>query len=126
MLGEGVLVVPVPVHWRRLVSRRYNQAAVLANALGRAAGVEVCPDLLQRIRPTAPQDGMTVAQRIDNVAGAIRLNPRQAARAPGRTVLLVDDVMTSGATLAACARVLLAAGVGEVRVLVLARVVRDA
>ena len=126
MLGEGVLVVPVPVHWRRLVSRRYNQAAVLANALGRAAGVEVCPDLLQRIRPTPPQDGMTVAQRIDNVAGAIRLNPRQAARAPGRTVLLVDDVMTSGATLAACARVLLAAGASEVRVLVLARVVRDA
>ena len=99
---------------------------MLANARGRAAGVEVCPDLLQRIRPTAPQDGMTVAQRIDNVAGAIRLNPRQAARAPGRTVLLVDDVMTSGATLAACARVLLAAGAGEVRVLVLARVVRDA
>ncbi len=126
LLGEGALIVPVPVHWRRLLARRYNQAAVLGNALGRMTGRPVCPDLLQRVRATPPQDGMSVAERIDNLSGAIRLAPRHVGLPAGRTVLLVDDVMTSGATLDACARVLLAAGAEKVRVLVLARVVRDA
>lgn len=125
LLGEGALIVPVPVHWRRLVARRFNQAALLANALGRMTGHPVCPDLLLRIRATPPQDGMTVAERIGNLSGAIRLSPRHAGVPAGRSVLLVDDVMTSGATLDACARVLLAAGAEKVQVLVLARVVRD-
>ena len=126
MLGEGTLIVPVPVHWRRLLSRRYNQAAVLANALGALTGHPVYPDLLQRSRATPPQDGMSVSERMRNLAGAIRLAPRHAGVPVGRAVVLVDDVMTSGATLDACARVLLAAGAENVHVLVLARVVRDA
>ena len=122
ILRPGMLVAPVPLHWTRLLRRRYNQAAVLAQALARAAGLESCPDLLVRPRRTASQDGRDLTARYHNLDGALQLHPRRGRLATGRRILLVDDVMTSGATLAAAADTCLAGGALEVHVAVLARV----
>jgi len=132
MRAGSDLIVPVPLHWRRLLLRRYNQAALLAWALEAAWRDDgsgdptpaCCPDLLQRVRATPSQGHLSPAQRIRNVAGAIKVNPARQARLAGRRVLLVDDVMTTGATLEACSRVLQRAGAARVQVLVLARVMR--
>lgn len=119
------LLAPVPLHRRRLFLRRYNQSALIAHALGRICGLAHCPDLLMRRRATRPQEGMTREQRHENQSGAIAVSPKRKACIGGRPVLLLDDVMTSGATLSACAEASLAAGAGSVNVLVLARVARD-
>ncbi len=124
LVGPGMVVAPVPLHWLRLLRRRYNQAAVLSAGLARAAGAEHVPDLLHRARRTPSQDGRDRTGRFANVEGAIAVTPRQAPRVRGRPVLLVDDVMTSGATLAAAAEACLAAGASGVSVLVLARVAK--
>jgi predicted amidophosphoribosyltransferase len=126
ILVPGMLVAPVPLHWLRLLRRRYNQSALLSAALARAAGLEHCPDLLVRVRRTGSQDGRGRAARFAAVEGAIRPHPRRGARAAGRHVLLVDDVMTSGATLAAAAEGARAAGAAEVSVVTLARVTHRA
>jgi len=122
IVTPGMLVAPVPLHWLRLAMRRYNQAALLSAALARAAGLEHCPDLLLRRRRTGGQDGRSRAARFAALAGAIAAHPRRRDRIAGREVLLVDDVMTSGATLAAAAEAALAAGAATVSVLALARV----
>ena len=121
-LTPGVLLVPVPVHWSRLVSRRYNQAVELARALARQSGLEVCPDALVRKRRTRTQDGMSVAARQMNMEGAIAANPRHTNLLKGRSVCLIDDVMTSGATMTAAAKAARDAGTDHVFVLLLARV----
>lgn len=126
MALDGALVVPVPLHWRRLVARRFNQSALLAAPLARALGLVHAPDLLERVRPTAALGGQDRAARAATLDGALRVAPRRVARVTGRPVLLVDDVMTTGATLESAARALAAAGAGETRVVVLARAVRDA
>ncbi|MGE0718067.1 MAG: ComF family protein [Alphaproteobacteria bacterium] len=118
------VVVPVPMHWLRLVRRRYNQAALLANALGRRAGIPVAPDALARRRATPSQGGLRRLARFRNVAGAFVVPPGRRARVDGKRVLLVDDVLTTGATVEACARALRAAGAVRVDVATLARVVR--
>jgi ComF family protein len=125
ILRAGMLAVPVPAHRWRLFRRRYNQAAALAQALARIAPVTYVPDALVRTRATQVQDGMGQEARFVNMQGAIRPHPRHGARLAGAEVVLVDDVMTSGATLAAAAEAVLAAGAREVFVLVLARVARD-
>jgi ComF family protein len=126
LLDPSMLVVPVPLHWSRLLRRRYNQSAELARRLARATGLHTCPDLLLRSRNTGTQDGRTKDDRFANMDGAIRPNPRRRARAEGRHILLVDDVMTSGATFAAATEACLAAGAWQVSVVALARVVKDA
>lgn len=124
LLKPGMVVAPVPLHWRRFLRRRYNQSALLSGALARAAGLDHCPDLLIRSRHTPSQDGRGVQARFDNLNEAIRVHPRRADRIRGREVLLVDDVMTSGATLAVAAEACLAAGAADVAVQVLARVAK--
>lgn len=122
ILLPDMVAAPVPLHWRRMLKRRYNQAALLAGALARAAGIAHCPDLLSRTRFTRSQEGRTREGRYENMAGALHV-PRPA-RIAGRPVLLVDDVMTSGATLAAAAEACFDAGASDVRVVVLARVAK--
>jgi ComF family protein len=127
LLQEADLIVPVPLHRLRFLRRGYNQAAILAHALARESGVALVPDLLQRSRATRSQQGLSGRARLDNVtAGAFRIHPWHTRRVAGARVLLVDDVLTTGATVSACARVLRRAGAAQVDVLTLARVVRDA
>jgi ComF family protein len=121
LLTEANLIAPVPLHWSRLVRRRYNQSAELARCLARLSGRRAAPDLLVRRRATAPQQGSREA-RAANQAGAFAVNPRRTGVLAGRSVLLVDDVLTSGATLSACAECLRAGGAARVNVLALARV----
>lgn len=122
LLAEAELLLPVPLHRRRLLSRGYNQAGLLAGRLSRLSGVPWAPDLLRRTRRTAPLAGQGAAARAAQLEGAFRLAPGGAARVAGRRLLLVDDVLTSGATASACAAVLLAAGAARVEVLAAARV----
>jgi ComF family protein len=122
LLREADLLVPVPLHRRRLFRRRYNQAALLAKAVGRIVGRTCVPDALLRRRATASLGEKSAAERAAEVDGAFAMRPSRAGRVAGKRVLLVDDVMTSGATANACAAVLLAAGATSVDVLVAARV----
>jgi ComF family protein len=126
ILQPDMLVAPIPLHWFRMLRRRYNQSALLSASFCKLAGLEHCPDLLQRRRATPSQGGRDRTARFENLEGAITPHPRRLARMQGRHVLLVDDVMTSGATLAVAADVCLAAGAADVSVLVLARVAKDA
>ncbi|NKX45193.1 double zinc ribbon domain-containing protein [Roseicyclus persicicus] len=125
LLAARPLIVPVPLHWRRLATRRFNQAALLARALAEASGCDWAPDALIRPRSTGNQDGRDREGRFRNVDAAIRAHPRRGAVLKGRRVLLVDDVMTSGATFSAAAQACHAAGADEVCVMALARVARD-
>jgi ComF family protein len=123
LIGEADVIVPVPLHWTRLFARRYNQAAVLAHALARADGPPVGADFLRRKRRTPSQGTRSAAARRRNVAGAFALD--RHADVGDKRVLLIDDVMTTGATIAECARVLLRHGARQVDALTLARTVRE-
>ena len=126
LLADADLIVPVPLHTRRLWRRRFNQSAMLAVALGRLCRVPVDCFALKRVRPTASQVGLSADQRRRNVAGAFRVDKDEAPRIAGRKLVVVDDVITTGATAEACARVLKRAGAARVDVLALARVVEPA
>jgi len=104
LLSEAEVLVPVPLHRRRLIGRRYNQAALLARALARLTGIPALPDALRRVRATAPLGDCSAAERFVLLDGAIAARASRAHRLAGRQVLLIDDVMTSGATAGACAR----------------------
>lgn len=122
---EGAdMLVPVPLHPRRLIKRRFNQSALLARALSKYTGLPVETDALLRHRHTPSQGGQSFVGRRRNVSGAFKV--KDAARIKGQTVLLVDDVMTTGATLEACAHTLKRAGAKQVDALVLSRVVKPA
>jgi len=126
LVAPGMLAVPVPVHPLRLLKRRYNQAALLAQRVARLHGLEVAPTALRRVRNTPMQDHRDLTDRFENQQGAVAVARPWVARLQGRAVLLVDDVMASGATAAASAEALLAAGAASVDVAVLARAVKDA
>jgi ComF family protein len=123
LLAEADALVPVPLHWRRLWARRFNQAAALAKVISRRSGVPVAHTALARVKATAQQVGLTRAERAINIQGAFRVPARSTAEVAGRRLVLVDDGLTTGATIDACARVLLRAGAAHVDVLVFARVV---
>ncbi len=112
-------VVPVPLHHLRRRDRGYNQAAVLAHALGRRIGSPSMPGLLKRIRPTATQTNLTAKERLSNVGNAFQYKKRK--RLAGRRILLVDDVMTTGATVNVCAKALKKGGAASVHVITVAR-----
>ena len=116
------LIVPTPVHRWRLLQRRYNQAAEIARPLSVLTGVRYAPDALVRRRDTGSQAGRSGAGRRRNVAGAFEVPSGRLRQIAGRRVLLVDDVLTTGATLEACARALLRAGALQVCAAVVARV----
>lgn len=124
LLAEADLVAPVPLHWTRLAWRRYNQSALLANAAARIAERRCVPDLLVRLRRTPQQGQMGRAERRRNVRRAFAVARRHTALVPGRRVVLVDDVLTTGATADECVRALREAGAAAVDLLTLARVVR--
>jgi ComF family protein len=115
--------VPVPLHWTRFLRRRYNQSALLAQRFAGATGIVCIPDALHRRRRTPSQGELSRAERRRNVGSAFVVARRYRERVRGRRILLVDDVLTSGATVEACAAALLRAGAISVDVLTLARVV---
>ena len=120
----NALIAPVPLHWMRLAKRRYNQSALLARALADLSGTAWCPDLLVRTRYTPSLDGKSREARKTVLADAITINERRRHRIAGRPVVLVDDVLTTGATLSVCAEACRAAGASDVCVSVLARAVK--
>ncbi|MEM8572499.1 MAG: ComF family protein [Pseudomonadota bacterium] len=122
VIAEADIIAPVPLHWRRLLKRRYNQAGELARGVARLTDTPAVYDLLQRQRATVAQKQMNREERAANQAGAIVVHPRHRERVSGKTVLLVDDVLTSGATLGTCTEALLDAGALRVHVLALCRV----
>ncbi|QMU59356.1 MAG: ComF family protein [Boseongicola sp.] len=124
LLTERPVIVPVPSHWSRLLKRRFNQATEVTRSLAKLEALPHCPDALVRTRITAVQDGKGPEERFQNIANAITANPKRLDRLGGKKVCLVDDVMTSGATLSAATNACYAAGADQVSVLVLARVTK--
>lgn len=124
LVQPDMLIAPIPLHWLRFVKRRYNQAAILSKVMAAELQLAHCPDLLIRNRYTGTQDGRGRMARFANVADAFAPHPRQGHRLKGRHILLVDDVMTAGATFTAATETCLAHGATSVRVIALARVAR--
>ncbi|MBR0899262.1 ComF family protein [Bradyrhizobium tropiciagri] len=125
LLTDADMLVPVPLHWRRGWSRRYNQSGALAKVIARQSGVKMVSEALRRVRATEQQIGLSRKDRASNVQGAFGVADECKAEIQGRRVILVDDVLTSGATVDACARALLRAKAAQVDVLVFARVVEQ-
>ncbi len=126
LLADARLLVPVPMHWTRLIARKYNQAALLSLAIGRESGVAVAPDTLVRSRRTPSLGTLGPTARAEAVRNAVAVHPRRAAAVKDRRVVLVDDVHTTSATAEACTAALLGAGAAAVDLLTLARTVRAA
>jgi ComF family protein len=123
LIADADALVPVPLHWRRQWARRFNQSALLAEIIAAASGRVVAHGALKRVKATPQQVGLGKSERAQNVQGAFRVPAEGKAEVAGRKLLLVDDVLTSGATVDACARALLRAGAASVDVLAFARVV---
>lgn len=123
LLDDADLLAPVPMHRLRLLGRKHNQAALLCEAISRQTGVPAAMRALERVKATPPQVGLSRAQRATNLQGAFRVGEAGKLAVLDRKIVLVDDVMTSGATANAAARVLLRAGAKRVDALTFARVV---
>ncbi|GLS30647.1 comF family protein [Mesorhizobium albiziae] len=123
LLPDAEVVVPVPLHWRRLFSRRFNQSAELARAVAMLSGKRFEPSAVRRVKVTKQQVGLARGERHDNVRGAFRVPSEAEIQVSGRHVLLVDDVYTTGATVSAVTKALKRAGAAEVDVLTFARVI---
>jgi ComF family protein len=119
---EGALIVPVPLHRWRIWSRGFNQAALIARHLGRKTGLPVELDLLRRVKNTPPLHALGARDRARIVRGAFALAPGARDRLAGRTIILVDDIWTTGATATACARLLGRSGAARIEVLCWTRV----
>jgi ComF family protein len=126
VLPASALLVPVPLHWTRLWRRRYNQSALIAAQLARLSAVEHCPDVLIRKRATRALGGLSARERAAMVQGVFTIRRGQQEMVKGRSILLVDDVYTSGATTDACTRTLLRAGAASVTIFCWARVLPEA
>lgn len=124
-MDDSEIIVPVPLHRYRLLKRRYNQAALIGHALARQTGISCIPDMLCRQRPTPSQGHLKFGERRKNVKNAFAVNPYHKQALKGRSVLLIDDVYTTGATIKECTKTLKKNGAGKVYVLTLARVVRS-
>lgn len=125
ILLPNMLVAPVPLHWTRMLKRRFNQSALLAQFFAKEAGLAYCPDLLQRPTRTKSLLGLDYNARFETLESAIRIHPKRRHRIAGRPVLLVDDVMTSGATLAAACDACNSARCSQVNIVTLARVAKE-
>jgi ComF family protein len=126
LLAEADLIVPVPLHWRRQWARRFNQSAILAEIIGKRSRRRVAHSAVKRVKATPQQVGLDKSARAQNVQGAFRVPPTGKAHIAGGKLVLIDDVLTTGATIDACARALLRGGAAYVDVLVFARVVTPA
>lgn len=126
ILAEADMLVPIPLHRLRLMTRRFNQSATLARVISRESGAPLESMMLLRVKPTTPQVGLSRAQRAANLSGAFRVDPDRAVLLRGRNIVLVDDVLTTGATANVAARALLRAGAAQVDLLVFARAVTSA
>src|SRR5262245_15773048 len=126
LTADADALIPVPLHWRRYWARRFNQSALLAAPIAKASGVPVVLGALKRVKATPQQVGLSQSARALNVQGAFRVSASGKAAVAGRRLILVDDVITTGATLDACARAPLRAGAADVSALAFARVVAAA
>lgn len=123
-LNEADVILPVPLHWRRLISRRYNQSALLAAHLSQATGTLYQPDILRRVRHTPVQGHLNARDRQANVKRAFALNKGKQIFVENKKVVLIDDVFTTGATIEECSKTLYEAGAAQVDALTVARVSR--
>lgn len=121
LVTPDTVLVPVPIHWSRLLTRRYNQAAVLTRLMSGLLGCPHVPDALIRVRATPPMHADSFEERAANIAGAIQVNPRRQGKLSRKHVLLVDDVMTSGATFTSCGLQLHGKHAKEISIITLTR-----
>lgn len=124
ILAKTDCLIPVPLHWRRLLMRRYNQATLLAQGISKKTGIALGLGILKRHRATSPQGHFSRKARSANVQRAFNIPEEKADKVRNKAVTLIDDVQTTGATLTECAKVLLKHGAKEVNILTLARVIR--
>lgn len=125
MLESDTIIAPIPLHWQRFLKRRYNQSAILGQAVARKLGVAYAPDSLLRPKTSGSLEGLNAKERKAKMKGAIIPHPKRGDRLAGKSVLLIDDVLTTGSTLRAATQACFAVGARDVRVLVLARVAKD-
>jgi ComF family protein len=123
-MGHYDVLIPVPLHWQRLWGRGYNPSALLARSLGKKLGIEVDCHVLKKNKNIAPQVGLRRDARLKNIKGAFDIHSRRKTRIEGKKVLLIDDVLTTGATINECAKVLVKKGACElVDILTIARTI---
>ena len=123
LIAASDVIVPVPLHYWRFVGRRYNQSALLAQALAKECGLPAIVDALYRTRHTTPQSELSRKERLENVKGAFAATARHANVLKGKNILLIDDVMTTRATIEECAKTLLKSGAQSINILTLGRTV---